>query len=78
MMTVQMDGDRRALMSHASQLLGEYHLLLKHALDGERTHYAEQRVLTDRLHELCRQKNRLEEKIMEHYGKLDSCVSAKK
>lgn len=77
-MTVQLDGDRRALMGHAAQLLGQYHTLLKHALDGERSHHAEQRALADRLHALCRQKDRLEDKIMEHYRKLDSCTSAKK
>jgi len=33
--------------------------------------------IRDRLNNLCRQKEKLEEKIMEHYRKLDNCSTKK-
>ncbi|KAG7298695.1 hypothetical protein JYU34_017102 [Plutella xylostella] len=67
-----LEGDRRALMEHAAALLAQYHELLAHALADQQHYHREERLFADRLHALCRQKEKLEEKIMEHYRRLDS------
>ncbi|CAG9136366.1 unnamed protein product [Plutella xylostella] len=59
-------------MEHAAALLAQYHELLAHALADQQHYHREERLFADRLHALCRQKEKLEEKIMEHYRRLDS------
>ncbi|XP_022905925.2 girdin-like [Onthophagus taurus] len=73
-----LDADRRALMDHVSQLLSQYHSLLTHSLEDKQQYHMEEKLFTDKLNNLCRQKEKLEEKIMEHYRKLDNASAKKK
>ncbi|XP_012258487.2 girdin isoform X3 [Athalia rosae] len=73
-----LDNDRRSLMDHVSLLLSQYHELLTHSLDDKEHYHMEEKLFTDKVNNLCRQKEKLEEKIMEHYRKLESCSTKKK
>ncbi|XP_053690749.1 girdin [Sabethes cyaneus] len=73
-----LDIDRRTLMDHVSQLFAQYHELLGHSLEDKQHYHEEEKNFTDRVNNLHRQKEKLEEKIMEHYRKLDSCSPKKK
>ncbi|XP_056644137.1 girdin isoform X2 [Diorhabda sublineata] len=77
-MNQSLDSDRRALMDHVSQLLSQYHSLLTHSLEDKQHYHIEEKLYTDKVNNLCRQKEKLEEKIMEHYRKLDNASSKKK
>ena len=77
-MNQSLDTDRRTLMDHVSQLLSQYHELLTHSLEDKQHYHSEEKIFTDKLNDLKRQKEKLEEKIMEHYRKLDSCSPKKK
>ncbi|XP_062559689.1 girdin [Armigeres subalbatus] len=77
-MNSSLDIDRRTLMDHVSQLLAQYHELLAHSLEDKQHYHDEEKSFTDRVNNLHRQKEKLEEKIMEHYRKLDSCSPKKK
>lgn len=76
-MNHSLDEDRRKLMEHVSQLLAQYHSLLTHSLEDKEHFHVEEKMFTDKLNNLCRQKEKLEEKIMEHYRKLDNASSKK-
>lgn len=71
-MNANLDIDRRALMDHVSQLLSQYHELLGHSLDDKQHYHDEEKVFTNKVNDLHRQKEKLEEKIMEFYRKIDS------
>ncbi|CAH0552574.1 unnamed protein product [Brassicogethes aeneus] len=77
-MNHSLDSDRRVLMDHVSQLLSQYHSLLTHSLEDKQHYHLEEKLFTDKVNNLCRQKEKLEEKIMEHYRKLDNASSKKK
>ncbi|XP_053680380.1 girdin [Anopheles nili] len=77
-MNASLDIDRRTLMDHVSQILAQYQELLTHSLEDKQHYHDEEKSLTDKLNNLNRQKEKLEEKIMEHYRKLDSCSPKKK
>ncbi|KDR17251.1 girdin isoform X2 [Zootermopsis nevadensis] len=77
-MNTGLEDDRRSLMDHVSLILSQYHELLTHNLEDKEHYHMEEKMFTDRLNNLCRQKEKLEEKIMEHYRKLDSCSTKKK
>lgn len=77
-MNQSLDADRRTLMDHVSQLLSQYHELLTHSLEDKQHYHTEEKLFTDKVNDLKRQKEKLEEKIMEHYRKLDSCSPKKK
>lgn len=77
-MNHSLDTDRRALMEHASQLLKQYHSLLTHSLEDTQHYHLEEKLFNDKVNNLCRQKEKLEEKIMEHYRKLDNASAKKK
>lgn len=77
-MNQSLDSDRRTLMDHVSQLLSQYHELLTHSLEDKQHFHTEEKMFTDKVNDLKRQKEKLEEKIMEHYKKLDSCSPKKK
>lgn len=72
-----LDTDRRTLMDHVSQLLAQYHELLTHSLEDKQHFHIEEKMFTDKVNDLRRQKEKLEEKIMEHYKKLDNCSPKK-
>lgn len=76
-MNANLDTDRRTLMEHVSQLLAQYHELLAHSLDDKQHYHDEEKLFTDKVNNLHRQKEKLEEKIMEHYKKLESCSPKK-
>lgn len=76
-MNASLDSDRRTLMDHVSQLLTQYHELLVTSLDDKQHYHDEEKLFTDRVNNLHRQKEKLEDKIMEHYRKLDSCSPKK-
>lgn len=71
-MNANLDIDRRSLMDHVSQLLTQYHELLGHSLDDKQHYHDEEKLFTDKVNNLHRQKEKLEEKIMEFYRKIDS------
>ncbi|XP_075227701.1 uncharacterized protein LOC142328094 isoform X2 [Lycorma delicatula] len=73
-----LEEDRKSLMEHVSLLLSQYHELLTHSLEDKEHYHTEEKIFTDKLNNLYRQKEKLEEKIMEHYRKLDSCPAKKK
>ncbi|XP_014205802.1 protein Daple [Copidosoma floridanum] len=73
-----LDNDRRSLMNHVSLLLNQYHELLTLAFEDKEHYHMEEKMYTDRVNHLHRQKEKLEEKIMEHYRNLESCSSKKK
>ncbi|KFB42814.1 AGAP002527-PA-like protein [Anopheles sinensis] len=77
-MNASLDIDRRTLMDHVSQILAQYQELLAHSLEDKQHYHDEEKSFTDKLNNLNRQKEKLEEKIMEHYRKLDSCSPKKK
>ncbi|XP_058057657.1 girdin [Anopheles bellator] len=77
-MNASLDIDRRTLMDHVSQILAQYQELLTHSLEDKQHYHDEEKNFTDKVNNLNRQKEKLEEKIMEHYRKLDSCSPKKK
>lgn len=76
-MNHSLDSDRKTLMDHVSQLLSQYHSLLTHSLEDKQHYHLEEKLFTDKVNNLCRQKEKLEEKIMEHYRKLENASSKK-
>ncbi|KAI5699743.1 hypothetical protein M8J75_007897 [Diaphorina citri] len=77
-MNANLEDDRRKLMEHVTNLLAQYHELLTHSLEDKDHYHEEEKNFSDKLNNLHRQKEKLEEKIMEHYRKLDSCSSSSK
>ncbi|CAD7003608.1 unnamed protein product [Ceratitis capitata] len=75
---VHLDIDRKTLMENVSQLLSQYHELLSHSLEDKQHFREEEKSYTERLHNLSRQKEKLEEKIMEHYKKPEVIIPKKK
>ncbi|CAK9824149.1 CCDC88A [Anthophora retusa] len=73
-----LDNDRRSLMDHISLLFNQYHELLTHSLEDKEHYHMEEKLYTDKVNHLYRQKEKLEDKIMEHYRKLESCTPKKK
>ncbi|XP_014471208.1 PREDICTED: girdin isoform X2 [Dinoponera quadriceps] len=73
-----LDNDRRSLMEHISLLFTQYHELLTHSLQDKEHYHMEEKMFTDKVNQLYRQKEKLEDKIMEHYRKLNSCTTKKK
>lgn len=70
--------DRRSLMEHVTMLITQYHELLTQSLEDKEQYHLEEKNNTDKLNHLSRQKEKLEEKIMDHYRKLNSCSITKK
>lgn len=64
-------------MDHASILLAQYQELFTHSLEDNQHYHAEEKHFADRVNELRRQKEKLEEKIMDQYRRLDSTSSKK-
>ncbi|BET01359.1 HOOK protein [Nesidiocoris tenuis] len=70
--------DRKSLMEHVTLLLQQYHSLLTHSLDDKEHYHAEEKLFNDRLNHLSRQKEKLEEKIMEQIRNMGSQNTKKK
>ena len=64
-------------MSQVSVLLTQYHDLLTHTLEDREHFHNEERNYVDKMNDLRRQKEKLEEKIMEQYRRMES-VSRKR
>ncbi|KAK7580440.1 hypothetical protein V9T40_001069 [Parthenolecanium corni] len=73
-----LEDDRKSLMDQVSLLFSQYHELLTHALEDKEYYHSEEKVYVDKLNDIRRQKEKLEEKIMESYKKSESCSSKKK
>lgn len=73
-----LDTDRKKLMDHVSQIFAQYHELLTNSLEDKQYYHAEEKIHTERVNDLRRQKEKLEEKVMEYYRKLDNCSPKKK
>ncbi|XP_026672630.1 girdin isoform X2 [Ceratina calcarata] len=73
-----LDNDRRSLMDNISLLFSQYHELLNHSLEDKEYYHNEEKMYAEKVNHLCRQKEKLEDKIMEHYRKLESCTPKKK
>lgn len=77
-MNTGLEEDRRSLMEHVSQLLNQYKELMNHSLEDKEQYHLEEKMYTDKLNNLHRQKEKLEEKIMEHYRRMESCSTKKR
>ncbi|XP_076028597.1 protein girdin isoform X5 [Oratosquilla oratoria] len=84
-----LEDDRRNLMSQVSLLLTQYHDLLTQTLEDKQHFHEEEKSftpllgeeekkITDKLNNLRRQKEKLEEKIMEQYRRMDNSPNKKK
>ncbi|XP_068149836.1 LOW QUALITY PROTEIN: girdin [Drosophila tropicalis] len=74
----ELDSERKALMDNTSQLLSQYQELLAMSLEDKKHFHEEEKNYAERVHSLKRQKEKLEEKIMEHYKKSETTVQKKK
>ncbi|XP_047737641.1 girdin [Hyalella azteca] len=68
---------RQTLMSQVSQLLTQYHDLLTQTLDDKHHFHQEEKTFADKLNNLQRQKEKLEEKIMEQYRRMNNAPNNK-
>ncbi|KAG8041958.1 hypothetical protein G9C98_007262 [Cotesia typhae] len=73
-----LDNNRRSLMDHVSVLLNQYQDLLTHSLEDKEHYHMEEKIYRDQVNHLSRQKEKLEEKIMEYYRNKQSCSTKKK
>lgn len=64
--------ERKSMMDHISQLLAQYHELLINSLQDKEHYHNEEKFFTEKINHLNLQIGKLEEKIMDHYRKLDS------
>ena len=71
-MNNSLEDDRRGLMSQVSTLLTQYHDLLTQTLDDKEHFHEEEKVYTDKMNNLHRQKEKLEEKIFEQYKRMEN------
>uniref|UniRef100_A0A1B0DCV8 Girdin n=1 Tax=Phlebotomus papatasi TaxID=29031 RepID=A0A1B0DCV8_PHLPP len=73
-----LDTDRQKLMDNVSQLLSQYHELIVMSQQDRQHYHEEEKCYTDKLNSLYRQKEQLEEKIMDYFKKMDNCAPKKK
>lgn len=72
-----LDYERKTLMENVSHLLKQYHELLSLSLEDKKHFHEEEKSYTECVHNLTRQKEKLEEKIMELFKKSESAVPKK-
>ena len=72
-----LEEDRKNLMSHVTVLLSQYHELLTQTIDDKEHFHEEEKYYTDRMNNLSRQKEKLEEKIMEQYKRMENSTPKK-
>jgi len=77
-LNLSLEEDRKSLMSQVSLLLSQYHDLLTQTLDDKEHFHEEEREYSDKMNNLRRQKEKLEEKIMEQYKKMENSTPKKK
>ncbi|XP_065359354.1 protein Daple isoform X1 [Calliphora vicina] len=73
-----LDTERKTLMENVSHLLKQYHELLTLSLEDKKHFHEEEKSYTECVHNLNRQKEKLEEKIMELFKKSEAVVPKKK
>lgn len=74
---VDLDTERKTLMENVSHLLKQYHELLFLSLEDKKHFHEEEKSYTECVHNLNRQKEKLEEKIMELFKKSEAVVPKK-
>merc|ERR1712152_127026 len=67
-----LEEDRKNLMSHVSVLLSQYHELLTQTIDDKEHFHPEEKLFYERMNNLSRQKEKLEEKIMDTYKNMNT------
>ena len=67
-----LEEDRKNLMSHVTLLLSQYHELLTQTIDDKEHFHEEEKLFYERMNNLSRQKEKLEEKIMESYKNMNT------
>jgi len=77
-LNLSLEEDRKSLMSQVSLLLSQYHDLLTQTLDDKEHFHEEEREYSDKMNNLRRQKEKLEEKIMEQYKRMENSTPKKK
>merc|ERR1719225_848095 len=77
-LNLSLEEDRKSLMSQVSLLLSQYHDLLTQTLDDKEHFHEEEREYSDKMNNLRRQKEKLEEKIMEQYKRMENSATPKK
>ncbi|XP_075160706.1 protein girdin isoform X1 [Haematobia irritans] len=75
---IDLDIERKTLMENVSHLLKQYHELLTVSLEDKKHFHEEEKSYTECVHNLNRQKEKLEEKIMELFKKSEAVVPKKK
>ncbi|CAL1290097.1 unnamed protein product [Larinioides sclopetarius] len=65
-----MEEEQQSLMSHLSMLLGQYHELLYQVISEQNQYRKEENSFREKLRELCQQKEKLEQRILDHSSKL--------
>ena len=76
-MNSSLEEDRRALMDQVSQLLSQYHDLLTQTMDDKEHFHEEEKYYEGRVNSLARQKEKLEEKIMEQFKRMENTTPKK-
>ncbi|XP_059095121.1 girdin-like isoform X2 [Tigriopus californicus] len=72
-----LEDDRKGLMEQFSMLLSQYQELLTQTLNDKEHFHEEEKFYTDKMNHLSRQKEKLEEKIMEQYKRMDNSPQKK-
>ena len=67
-----LEADRKNLMDHVTVLLSQYHELLTQTIDDKEHFHEEEKMLCERVNNLARQKEKLEEKIMDSYKNMST------
>ena len=70
-----LEEDKRNLVNQVSVLLTQYHELLSQTLEEKDHFHEETKNFSDKLNHLKRQKEILEDKIMEQYRRMENCTS---
>ena len=67
-----LEEDRKNLMSHVTVLLSQYHELLTQTIDDKEHFHEEEKMFYEKMNNLSRQKEKLEEKIMDTYKNMNT------
>ncbi|KAF8778542.1 Protein Daple like protein [Argiope bruennichi] len=72
-----MEEEQQSLMSHLSMLLSQYHELLYQVISEQNLYRKEENSFREKLRELCQQKEKLEQRILDHSNKLQKSPKRK-
>lgn len=72
-----LEENKHSLMDHVTTLLAQYHELWTHSLEDKDHYHMEEKVFADKVNSLYRQKEKLEDKIMDQYRRMN-CPNKKK